>query len=105
VLGRVWDRRRVVLRAACPAEACTATASGRLSIEGTTKSIRLGTASAWLARGSPGGLELRLSAQGWRRARRALAAQKTVRLRIDLTARDGAGNATTARQSLKRTRL
>jgi hypothetical protein len=103
VLGRQWAKRRVVVQAACPAEACTVTASGRLLIQG--RSIRLSPASAHLDRGAPGRLELRLSEQGWRRARRALGTRKTVRLHIDLTARDAAGNTTIARRSLKRTRL
>jgi hypothetical protein len=105
VVRQRWERRRVVVEAACPTEACTATAAGRLLVPGAAKAIAIGPTSARIGAGARGRLAMRLSTHGWRRARRALRARRAVWIRVELTARDAAGNATTARRRLKRARL
>ena len=97
-------RGRVVLEVRCVTEACTATASGRILVSGAARAFKLRPASARIAKGGRAKLQLRFPSKVSRTVRRALRKRQKVRVRIAVTARDFAGNATTARRSFKLTR-
>ncbi len=94
-------RGRVVLEVNCFTEACTATASGRIVVSGAARGFKLRPASAQIAKGGRAKLELRFPKRVSRTVRRALGRRQKVRVRIVVTARDLAGNATTARRSFR----
>ena len=100
VLGRSVKRGRVVVELSCPTEACKATAAGRVLVPGAARAFSLRPATAQIQKGNRATLVLRLSKKAWRMARRALRANRTVRIRVDLTVTDSAGNATTARRTI-----
>ena len=97
-------RGRVVLEVNCVTEPCTATASGRVVVSRAARVLELRPASAQVAEGARARLELRFPKGVSRTVRRALARRQKVRVAIGVTARDLAGNATTARRNFKLTR-
>ena len=97
-------RGRVVLEVRCVTEACTAIASGRILVSGAARAFKLRPASARIAEGGRAKLQLRFPRKVSRTVRRALGRRQKVRVRIAVTARDFAGNATTARRSFRLTR-
>jgi Domain of unknown function (DUF1929) len=97
-------RGRVVLEVDCLTEACTATASGRIVVSGAARAFKLRPDSAQITKGGRAKLQLRFPKKVSRTVRRALRRRQKVRVRIAVTARDFAGNATTARRSFRLTR-
>ena len=96
-------RRRVMVEAVCQAEACTVTVAGRLLVAGVARAVRLAPAAAESPKGQPARLALRISRRAWRSVRRALGAGRRVRVRIDVTATDGVGNAAGTRRTVRLT--
>ncbi len=101
VLGKAVKQRRVLLDVGCPTEACTATAAGRVLVPGAARVFGLPPASAQIQKGYSARLKLQLSKKAWRVARRALSTRKRVRVRIQLSARDAAGNVAAAQRSIR----
>jgi hypothetical protein len=101
VLGKAVKKRRVLLDVGCPTEACTATAAGRIVVPGAARVFGLRPASAQIQKGYSARLKLQLSKKAWRVAQRALSTRKSVRVRVQLSARDAAGNVTAAQRSIR----
>ena len=101
VLGKAVDKRRVLLDVGCPTEACTATAAGRVVVPGAARAFGLPATSANIQKGYSARLKLQLSGKAWRVARRALSARRKVRVRVQLTARDAAGNVAATKRSIR----
>jgi hypothetical protein len=98
---RAVRQRRIVVELACPTEACTATAGGRLVVARGAAAFNLRPASAQIARGGRATLELRFSKKVSRIVRRALVKRLRVRVNLVTSARDAAGNHTTRRSSIR----
>ena len=82
-----------------------ASASGTVSVPGASKVYRLKSiANRFVARGTKATLKLKVPKAALKAIRRALRGRKTVKARIKLAARDGAGNLTTGRRTVKLTR-
>ena len=92
----------IVVRAACALQACTASAAGNVRATGSSALVRLRPAArrAIAADGSVR-LTLRLTAAARRFVRRSLAARRTVRVRVTVRATDAAGNARTRRVTVR----
>ena len=101
VLAKAAKGRRVTIEFVCPTEACRASVGGRLVVPGAARTFSLRPATAQIQKGKRARLAPRLTSKAWRMARRALRAGRTVRVRIDLTVTDTAGNATTARHTIR----
>jgi hypothetical protein len=101
LVGNAIRRRRVIVKLACPVEACGATASGRLWVGGRAFGLRPG--STHVEVGQQASLAMQLSRRAWDRVRRTLRAHRAVRASITLTVVDRAGNAATARRTLRLT--
>jgi hypothetical protein len=104
VRAKVVNKSGIVVEVACPLEACTAMAVGRILLPGGPRALGLMPASAQIQKGSRVRLELRFPKRAYKLARRALRDRKSVRVRLKLTARDAAGNATTTRRNVKLSR-
>lgn len=89
----------VQVKVGCPAERCTAVATGAVKVKGG-KSYRLRGASAPVAQGGTTSLRLKLSATALRAVRKALAKKRRVTASITVTATDAAGNATVRRRTV-----
>jgi hypothetical protein len=101
VRTRSVRRTRMTLEVACPAEACTATARGRVEVPGAARAFKLTPVSVRLPQGQRAKLELRFAQAIRKRAGRALRLRRRVRVRVDLRAVDAAGNAATRRHIVK----
>jgi hypothetical protein len=82
--------KAIVLRASCD-EACTLTASARLSVPGASKTYSIKSVKRSLAANKRVTLKLKLSAKTIRAAKRALARRKNVRATVSLRARGAGG--------------
>lgn len=82
-------------------EAATVTARGTLSTGAPARLYRLRTASAKVVAGKRERLILRLSGKARRAARRALRRGKRARVRVTVGLRDAAGNAGSAKRSVR----
>ncbi len=91
---RIARRRAVVVRVACPLEACTATASAGGKIRGGGR-LKLGPVTATVPAGAEQEVALALTKAQRRKVKRALRAGKAPRLTVTATATDAAGNAAT----------
>ena len=79
-----------------------ASASGVVSVPLASRAYRLkGITSRFVAQGTKTTLKLKVPAAAQRAIRRALRGRKKVKATIKLTARDGAGNLTTAKRTVK----
>ena len=79
-----------------------ASASGRLALQGSARSYRLrGVRGRFVARGETVTLELRLPPHALTAARRALRSLRDVTARVELSARDAAGNMATRKRTVE----
>ncbi len=92
---------RAVVVAVTSDENGTATASGRLSVPGASRTFKLRPASATLTAGKRARLKLRVTKKARGAARRSLRRGRRVRARVTITVRDGAGNIATAKRTVK----
>jgi hypothetical protein len=93
---------RIRLRVGCPAEACRVVAGGSVSLPAARLApFRLKPASAGLARAGSARLEPRLGARALEAALRALGAGRRVRVAVEVSAVDAAGNRSVERLSIR----
>ena len=94
--------KAVAVTVACPREACTARATGRVTVPGggAARRYRLRAASVRLAAGE----KARLSRSAITAIKRALERGTTVKASLAITAVDGAGNRTSTRRVVEVTR-
>jgi hypothetical protein len=93
---------RIRLRAGCPAEACRVVAGGSVSVQAARAGrFRLKPASAALTGGGSARLEPRLGRRALEAALRALEAGRRVRVEVEVSAVDAAGNRTVERLSIR----
>ncbi len=79
-----------------------ASASGTVSVPGASKVYRLkSTANRFVAGGTRATLKLKVTRAALKAIKRALRGRKKVKASIKLTARDGAGNLTTGKRTVK----
>jgi hypothetical protein len=100
---RVQDpikRRMIVVEAACPLEACVASARGSLSLPGAARTYRFRSSARQIASGGNAKLKLRLRPRVRRAIKRALAKRRYLRAKISVAAKDAAGNTATARRDV-----
>jgi hypothetical protein len=83
-------KKAIIVTATCD-QACTLTASGRLSIPGVSKSYRLRSIKRSLTAGKKVTLKLKLSKKVIQTAKRALRKHKRIRATVRLTAKNSAG--------------
>jgi hypothetical protein len=100
-MQRVLRQRGVRVVAACPVEACTATAKGRIVIRGSSKRFKLRPATKQIAQGAKATLELTLRNTTLTAIRRALKQGKKVSAKLTVTAKDAYGNANTEQRTVK----
>ena len=98
---KVLRQRGVLVVAACPAEACTATAKGKVSIRRSAKVFRLTPVTKQVAKGGKATLKLKLKRGALRAIGRALKKGKRVSAKVAVTAKDAAGNVTTKRRTIR----
>ena len=98
--------RSVRVGVSCPTEACIARATGSIDVPGArgARRIKLGAASAPIARGEKATLKLKVSRKTLRTVKRALRRGKKVRAKTRVTVRDAAGNQTVKRRAIRLTR-
>jgi hypothetical protein len=93
--------RGVTIAVTCPAESCTVSASGRISLSGAARIFRLSSRPRSLAAGASGRLTLRFGS----RLRAALTRHKGrgrhVRAALTVTAADAAGNSASERRRVR----
>jgi Ca2+-binding RTX toxin-like protein len=96
--------RSLGLRVSCPAEACTVTVTGSVSVPNAAKVYKLKAASAHLPAGAKTTLRLAISAKARAVIKRALKRGKKVKAKLRVVVKDSAGNTTrkTSRIALKR---
>jgi len=82
-------------------EATTVTARGSLSVPGAARLYRLRSATAKVVANKRERLILRLSRKARRAARRALQRRKRPRVRVSVALRDAAGNAGSAKRTVR----
>jgi hypothetical protein len=99
LVGKALRNRRVIVRIACPVEACRATARGRLFAG--ARAFRLSPGSVRVEAGQEGPVAMRLSRAAWERVRSTVRARRSVRASITLTGVDGAGNTSIARRTIR----
>jgi hypothetical protein len=93
---------RIRLRVGCPAEACRVVAGGSVSLPAARLApFRLKPASAGLARGGSSRLEPRLGRRALEAALRALRGGRRVRVAVEVSAVDAAGNRSVERLSIR----
>jgi hypothetical protein len=79
-----------------------ASASGSVSVPGASKIYRLKTIqNRFVARGSKATLKLKVPTKAQKAIKRALRRKRNVKANVKLTARDGAGNLTTGKRTVK----
>ncbi len=82
-------------------EACTATASGSVSVPGTSKAFRLKPVTRALPAGARTKLTLKLSKKLIKAAKRALKKRKRVNATVNVGAADAAGNSSKAQRRMR----
>jgi RTX calcium-binding nonapeptide repeat (4 copies) len=98
---KVLRQRGVFVVAACPAEACTATARGKVRVRGSAKVFKLTRATKQIAQGGKATIKLKLKRSALRTIGRALKVGKRVTAKVTVTAKDAAGNVTTKRRTIR----
>jgi hypothetical protein len=98
---RVIHLRGVRVVVSCPAEACAATAKGKVLVRRSAKVYKLLPATKQIAKAGKATLKLKLKRRALAAIGRALKARKRVSAKITLTARDAAGNVTTKRRVIR----
>ena len=79
-----------------------ASASGSVSVPAASKTYRLkAIKNRFVARGTKATLKLKVPKKALKAIKRALRGRKKVKASIKLTARDGAGNVTTGKRTVK----
>jgi hypothetical protein len=87
--------------AACPGEACAATAKGKVSIRRSAKVFKLTPVTRQIAKDGKATLKLKLKRRALKAIARARRAGKRVSAELTVTARDAAGNVTTKRRAIR----
>jgi hypothetical protein len=93
-------RRAIVVEVACPAEACVASARASLSLPGAARIYKLRSSARVIPKGGKVKLKLRVRTRARRALKRALARRRHLRVKVLVTAKDAAGNATTAARKI-----
>jgi hypothetical protein len=88
------SQRGVLVVARCPSEACTATATGTVSVPSSSRVFRLRSVTKQIARGGSASIKLRFTRTAFNAVKRALNGGARLKARIAVTARDAAGNST-----------
>jgi hypothetical protein len=94
-------QKGIVVQVRCPAEDCTATARGTVSVPGASRTYRLKPATKRIARGRTARLKLKFSKRALKAVRGALRKRKKVSARVTVTVSDAAGNGTTQRRTIR----
>jgi hypothetical protein len=97
-------RAAILVAVTCPAEACTAGATGMLRLPGRTHALRLRARPVSVGQGQTLTLRLALSRAARSAVRRALRTRRGLEARLLVTVTDTAGNAATAPRSVRLTR-
>jgi hypothetical protein len=97
----VVAQRAVLVTASCPQEACTLTATGRVTLPGTARPVSLTPATRRVAAGATAQLRLKAGLALRRAARRAQRRGRRIRATIAVTAIDAAGNRTRATRTVR----
>ena len=92
--------KTLVLRASCD-QACTLTASARITIPGASKSYRLKSLKRSLGAGKRVTLRFKLAGKVYKAAKRALAKRKRVSATVNLIAKNPAGGQRTSRHVIR----
>jgi hypothetical protein len=92
--------RGLVLRAACD-ENCVMAASARLTVPGTSRTVKLRQTRRSLAAGAKTRLKLRTSRTVLKKLRRAFRHRSRLTARISVTAKDAAGNRSSAKRKIR----
>jgi uncharacterized protein YggU (UPF0235/DUF167 family) len=100
-LQKVLRQRGVFVVAACPAEACTATAKGRVAVRRSAKVFKLIAVTEQIAQGGKAKLKLKLEPRALRALERALRAGKRTSAKVTVTVKDAAGNVATKRRTIR----
>jgi RTX calcium-binding nonapeptide repeat (4 copies) len=98
---RVLAQRGVVVVAACPTEACTATATGKVVVRGSAKRYKLRAATKQIAQGAKATLKLKLAKRALTAIRRALRRGKKVSAKLTVTANDARGNVNVEQRTIR----
>jgi hypothetical protein len=98
---KVLRQRGVLMMVACPAEACTATAKGRVSVRGSATVFKLTRVTKQFSKGGKATLKLKLKRSALTAIGRALKASKRLSAKVTVTAKDAAGNVTTKRRTIR----
>jgi hypothetical protein len=85
----------------CPAETCTATAGGTVSVPQAARLYRLRSATKRIAKGATARLRLRFSKQGLRAVRRAVRKRKSLKIKVRVVATDAAGNSAVRKRAIR----
>jgi hypothetical protein len=93
--------RSIAVVVSCPAEPCTATATGTVSTPGAAKVYKLGSATANIPKGGKATLELKVPGKARRTIKRALRRKQKIKAQIVVTAHDAAGNKTTRKRTIR----
>jgi hypothetical protein len=94
------DHGGIVVKASCPAEACSVQARGTIPLAGAARIYRIKSATRQLPRGGNTNLKLRLTARVRRALSQAFRKRKRIRSRITVTASDSAGRKTLVRSTV-----
>ena len=96
-------KKELVIDVTCPQEACTAAASGSLTVPkvSASKRYKLKKVSKSLKAGEKGKLKLKLSKKVRNKAKRALRKRKKVSAKVTVSATDAAGNVTSKTLKIK----
>jgi lysophospholipase L1-like esterase len=98
---RVLRQRGVRVVVACPVEACTATATGKVVVRGSARRFKLRSTTRQIATGAKAALKPKLGKKALTAIRRALRRGKKVYAKLTVTAKDAAANVTTKRRTIK----
>jgi ribosome-associated protein YbcJ (S4-like RNA binding protein) len=98
---RAVKQKGIVVEIGCPAEACTATVRGTVSVPGAARNYRLRSLTKQIRTGGKAKLKLKFSKRVLKATARALRRHRKVRARVTVTVKDAAGNATTQRRSIR----
>jgi streptogramin lyase len=100
---RALRGRALVVSVTCPDEACTVSATGKLSVPAVkaSKTYRLKKVTRSVAAGKAVRLKVKLRSSAVRAARRALKARKKVTARVTVTVADQAGNRTSKKLRIR----
>jgi hypothetical protein len=100
---RVLHRGAVVVKARCPAEACTASATATIAVPGAKRALRLTSRKRAIAAGGTKSLRLVLDQRARAAVRRALRAHRVLTAKVRIAVTDAAGNRTIAGRTVRLT--